>query len=160
MRKKTDVPNATNSNTAVVSNKIISKPSRSKQTAVSSVKKNSTQSHGERETEKGTTFDLVDTAVTGTRDDTSANSSRDRSPTPLESDLLRYLTAHITPMHKQEHSEFYVDVTSFVIGREEYLQGIVRLVQSDCPEVSGDLTCFVQAMQQAFCVVRECANST
>ena len=165
MRKKTDLPSTTVSSTAVVSNKVISKPSRSKSTtATLSAKKKSTQLHSDKQVEKGTTFDLAgDVAVGDTHcnnEDISAGSSRDRSPTPLESDLLRYLTAHITPMHKQEHSEFYVDVTSFVIGREEYLQGIVRLVQSDCPEVSGDLKCFVQAMQQAFCVVSECDKCT
>lgn len=155
MRKKPDTAPSTITTTSVVSNKIISKPPRSKSASAPAAlaKKNVTLS-----TAGGQTAPLAGCAVaTDTHsENVSAGSSRDRSPTPLESDLLRYLTAHITPMHKEENKEFYVDVTSFVIGRDEYLQGIVRLVQSDCPEVSGDLKCFVQAMQQAFCVVSDC----
>jgi hypothetical protein len=43
-----------------------------------------------------------------------------------------------------------VDVTSFVIGREEYLEGVVRLVQSDCPEVTNNMKSFIDAMKDAF----------
>lgn len=83
------------------------------------------------------------------------NGSRERSTSPLESNLLRYLTAHITPP-TEEVSDLCVEVTSFVIGRSEYLQGIVRLVQSDCPEVAHDMEHFMAAMKDAFTEVNNC----
>jgi hypothetical protein len=73
----------------------------------------------------------------------SDEGTRERSTTPIESDLLKYLTAHITPPEAG-------DLTSFVISREEYLQGIVQLVKSDCPEVVDNIDSFMSAMQQAF----------
>ena len=73
----------------------------------------------------------------------SDNGSRGRSITPTESDLLKYLTAHIT-------NPVVDGLTSFVISREEYLKGIVDLVKSDCPEVVHDMECFIGAMQTAF----------
>jgi hypothetical protein len=89
-------------------------------------------------------------------DDESNGGSRGRSVTPSESDLLRYLTAHITPP-TTAHPEtgdmnklFGGELTSFTIGREEYLEGIVRLVKSDCPEVAQDMAFLKNAMQQAF----------
>ena len=84
-----------------------------------------------------------DSGVGGVGDDMSNEGTRERSVTPTESDLLKYLTAHITP---SEPGCF----TSFVISREEYLQGIVQLVKSDCPEVMEDVDCFMLAMQQAY----------
>jgi hypothetical protein len=94
-------------------------------------------------------------------DDDNNGGSRGRSTTPSESDLLRYLTAHITPhthiSHNTPHPEtgdtdnlFGGELTSFTIGREEYLEGIVRLVKSDCPEVVQDMGGFLKAMKQAF----------
>jgi hypothetical protein len=68
---------------------------------------------------------------------------RERSTTPIESDLLKYLTANITPSDPG-------GLTSFVISREEYLRGIVQLVKSDCPEVVDNIDSFTTAMQQAF----------
>jgi hypothetical protein len=164
MRKKTDV--STTGIPAGVSNKTIVKPSRQRSTPVTTVtgKKNSTLTTTVKDAKDGCMLELAggigvrDTGIPNS-EDVSAGSSRDRSPTPLESDLLRYLTAHITPIHKQDICDMYADVTSFVIGRDEYLQGIVRLVQSDCPEVSGDLQCFVTAMQQAFCTVNKYGES-
>jgi hypothetical protein len=79
--------------------------------------------------------------------------TRERSVTPTESDLLKYLTAHITP---SEPGCF----TSFVISREEYLQGIVQLVKSDCPEVMADMDCFMQAMQQAYTYTNDMKNES
>ena len=73
----------------------------------------------------------------------SDESTRERSTTPIESDLLKYLTAHITPPEPG-------GITSFVISREEYLRGIVQLVKSDCPEVVDHIDSFMSAMQQAF----------
>jgi hypothetical protein len=89
-------------------------------------------------------------------DGMSATGSRERSSSPLESDLLRYLTVHIAPptMVESSHRSFaFTDVTSFVIERDEYLEGIVRLIQSDCPEVVCDIQSFTNAMQKAFSVV-------
>jgi hypothetical protein len=88
-------------------------------------------------------------------DDDNNGGSRGRSTTPpSESDLLRYLTAHITPhthiSHNTPHPETGGELTSFTIGREEYLEGIVRLVKSDCPEVVQDMGGFLKAMKQAF----------
>ena len=84
-------------------------------------------------------------------EDTTSNcGSRDRSITPLESDLLRYLTSHISPIDQEDSSDLCFGATSFVIGRDEYLHGIVRLVKSDCPEVTHDIQGFLRAMQQAF----------
>jgi hypothetical protein len=79
----------------------------------------------------------------------SGGPSRERSSSPLESDLLKYLTAHIAPP-SGDYDMFHAVVTSFSIGRNEYLEGIVRLVQSDCPEVACDMQSFVGAMKQAF----------
>jgi hypothetical protein len=90
--------------------------------------------------------DMVDDTV-------SMTDSRDRSTSPVESDLLRYLTAHIMPpctMDCNSIGSSGVDVTSFVIGREEYLEGVVRLVQSDCPEVTNNMKSFIDAMKDAF----------
>jgi hypothetical protein len=79
---------------------------------------------------------------------------RSRSTTPLETDLLRYLTAHIKEPSIQDKGSFCLDVTSFVIEREEYLQGVVRLIQADCPEVVDDLNSFMACMQEAFIHVK------
>jgi 23S rRNA A2030 N6-methylase RlmJ len=71
----------------------------------------------------------------------------------MESDLLRYLTAHISPpcfVDSNAEGSFRGDVTSFVIERGEYLEGIVRLIQSDCPEAVDDMASFVCAIQGAF----------
>jgi hypothetical protein len=150
MRKKTD-KSAIGATTGV-SNKVITKPPRpqTSTTPVAIPRKNQTHptDRSHKDPPDAHTLDNVND------DCVSAATSRDRSPTPLESDLLRYLTAHITPIQKNEYSDFYIGVTSFVIGRDEYLQGIVRLVQSDCPEVAGDMKCFVDAMQQAFVEVK------
>ena len=149
MRKKPD-------STGGVSNKIIAKPSRSKSTTVLIAgRKDSTLSTNPPPIQNDNIIDSTNDIGIHTTDgvnDTSPASSRDRSPTPTESDLLRYLTAHISPINTE--SGFYIDVTSFVIGRDEYLQGIVRLIQSDCPEVSDDMKGFVEAMQQAFVAVK------
>ena len=73
----------------------------------------------------------------------SPSGGREGSTTPVESDLLKYLTAHISPSIPSV-------LTSFVITREEYLQGILELVKSDCPEVMQDLPCFLAEMKNAF----------
>jgi hypothetical protein len=84
-------------------------------------------------------------------DDTGSDEGmRERSTTPIESDLLKYLTANITPSEPG-------DLTSFVISREEYLRGIVQLVKSDCPEVVDNIDSFTTAMQQAF---NDCTKHT
>jgi hypothetical protein len=85
-------------------------------------------------------------------DDVVSNSgSAERSTTPMESELLKYLTAHIKPAVSSGYGSSVGDTfTSFVIGREEYLQGIVRLIHSDCPEVVKNMDLFLGAMQQAF----------
>jgi hypothetical protein len=93
-------------------------------------------------------------------DDNGSNTgSRERSNSPVESDLLRYLTVHIAPpcftdsdaMESTDMKQsFCIDVTSFVIEKDEYLEGVVRLIQSDCPEVVQDMKSFVSAMQKAF----------
>ena len=83
-------------------------------------------------------------AVEDTSDDRCSDTGGvERSVTAVESDLLKYLTAHITP-------PVLGGLTSFVISREEYLQGIVQLVKNDCPEVVQDIDSFMEAMQQAF----------
>jgi hypothetical protein len=82
------------------------------------------------------------------------NSHRSRSTTPLETDLLRYLTAHIKQPSVPNEDSLCLNMTSFVIGRDEYLQGIVRLVQTDCPEVVDDLNSFLLSMKQAFISVK------
>ena len=71
------------------------------------------------------------------------NENRERSVTPTESDLLRYLNVHITPPKID-------NLTSFELSREEYLDGIIELVQSDCPEVVRDMDSFIEAMKKAF----------
>jgi hypothetical protein len=76
--------------------------------------------------------------------------SREASATPVESDLLRYLSAHIAPRADATHAASPDSITSFEIGRDEYLQGVLRLVKSDCPEVMHDMPGFVAAMQNAF----------
>jgi hypothetical protein len=151
MRKKSDI-------VAVVSNKTIAKPTkvRCTNTRDRTTKRTVTaitqqpvfaprsplpMSH---EHAKGNMAGSVLEQTGDTCDDRySDTGSRDRSVTPIESDLLKYLTAHITPPVQG-------GFTSFVISREEYLQGIVELVKSDCPEVVQDMSFFMEAMQQAF----------
>lgn len=89
-------------------------------------------------------------------DSVSVSGSRERSTSPVESDLLRYLTVHIAPpllVASSSKGFLFADVTSFVIERDEYLEGIVRLIQSDCPEVAHDMKSFTDAMQKAFSCV-------
>jgi hypothetical protein len=91
-------------------------------------------------------------------DNMSPTGSRERSGSPVESDLLRYLTVHITPPFLVDSTikgSSCSDVTTFVIERGEYLEGIVRLIQSDCPEVALDVASFTQAMQAAFRTVKD-----
>ena len=103
-----------------------------------------------------------DHAMAGNECLVSNPASRETSTTPVESDLLRYLSAHIAPhaaaagggatsaadMHAA--GPLRGSITSFEIGRDEYLQGVLRLVKADCPEVMHDMPCFVAAMQTAF----------
>jgi hypothetical protein len=96
----------------------------------------------------------------GPGDTASLPASREASTSPIESDLLRYLSAHIlpkqtlaTPSVGGQDSAPGDDVTSFVIGCEEYLQGVIRLVKSDCPEVMLDMATFATAMQHAYAAV-------
>ena len=79
-------------------------------------------------------------------------SSREPSTTPLENDLLRYLTANISvPMQAGVNSASSAsNSTSFDIGANEYLVGIVKLIQNDYPEISKEVNVFLGAMQQAF----------
>ena len=92
------------------------------------------------------------------------DSGTERSPTPLENDLLNYLTVNITPPQpfSTGNGSLQPDdawlVTSFDIGVAEYLQGIVRLVQSDCPEAVHDIRPFLAAMEQAFVEVKALDN--
>jgi len=90
---------------------------------------------------------------TNTEDSLPSNySSREPSSTPIENDLLRYLTAHISPpIQASGHATICSrDLTSFEIGANEYLVGVVRLIKNDCPEISKEINVFLGAMQQAF----------
>ena len=71
------------------------------------------------------------------------NENRGRSVTPTESDFSKYLNVHITPPDIDR-------LTSFEMSREEYLNGIIQLVQSDCPEVVRDMDSFMEAIRKAF----------
>ena len=100
--------------------------------------------------------------LSGTECLASNPTSREASVTPVESDLLRYLSAHIAPQAAAAHTHEEVSpdsITRFEIGRDEYLQGVLRLVQSDCPEVMHDMPCFVAAMQTAFAHVHSESRS-
>ena len=100
--------------------------------------------------------------------DSFGGSNRDsgieRSPTPLENDLLQYLTLHIAPPQpcSAGNGSLQPDnswlMTSFDISVNEYLQGIVRLIQSDCPEAVHDIKPFIAAMEQAFVEVNALDN--
>jgi hypothetical protein len=164
MRKKTD--NVSNSLTGRVSKKIIAKGSRVSShdtTANISIVNNMTESDNKTSATLQSTPQSKKTMMTqgadgrtgrAINDDVISNSgSRDRSTTPLESDLLRYLTAHISPLGADGFHDLYIGGTNFAIGRDEYLQGIVRLVKSDCPEVTDDVQSFLEAMKQAFSTV-------
>ena len=152
MRKKTDA-------VSVVSNKVITKVKRIANTRDKTTKNTSTLTQSDACTissQSGTPHTASQCGALGVNghvltnagenmgDDMGSDTgSRERSATPTESDLLKYLTSHIT--------NAVVDgVTSFVISREEYLKGIVDLVKSDCPEVVHDMDCFLTAMQAAF----------
>ena len=89
--------------------------------------------------DQDTTSSNGDVRDDGCRD----NENRERSVTPTESDLLRYLNVHITPPKID-------NLTSFELSRDEYLDGILKLVQSDCPEVVRDMDSFIEAMKKAF----------
>jgi hypothetical protein len=166
MRKKPDtLPVVTN--TPVVK-KIISKRPRPNTANVRERPSKHTTTHSQQladtpfpPTDSGGSHDDLtgtippDSGVGGLGDDMSneGGGTRERSVTPTESDLLKYLTAHITP---SEPGCF----TSFVISREEYLQGIVQLVKSDCPEVMADMDCFMHAMQQAYTYTNNMKNES
>jgi hypothetical protein len=68
--------------------------------------------------------------------------SSERTP-PCECDILRYLSTNIRPPD-------VIQVTSFVIGVDEYLQGVVQLIQRDCPEMAPGVHVFTAAIQKAF----------
>jgi hypothetical protein len=92
-------------------------------------------------------------------ENSTSDNSTGRSPTPLENDLLQYLTIHITPPLPENGDPGAVSdrswlVTSFDIGATEYLQGVVRQIQRDCPEVVQDLQQFLHVMEQAFVDVK------
>ena len=161
MRKKT----ATVSTSATVSttNKLIAKPSRTSKSSTRPITNGSTnhvpKEHEQCDIQHG--IPLVGATSPTKRpeshglgsfdEDVISNSgSRDRSTTPLESGFLRYLTAHISPPNVDDANDLCVAVTTFVIGRDEYLQGIVRLVKRDCPEVAHDMQGFLDAMKHAF----------
>ena len=100
--------------------------------------------------------------MSGTECLASNPTSREASATPVESDLLRYLSAHIAPQvaAAHTHGEASPDgITCFEIGRDEYLQGVLRLVKSDCPEVMHNMPSFVAAMQNAFAHVHNESRS-
>jgi hypothetical protein len=160
MRKKPTRPTAS-TNTAV-SNKTITKTPR----PATAVHPDTNKQHQQQQKSAGGDQHHASVAASNTLPlalhggcATDGNASYDASParsvSPLESDLLRYLTAHIMPPDNHESSDFCVEVTNFVIGRSEYLQGIVRLVQSDCPEVANNLQHFMASMEDAFAQVSE-----
>jgi hypothetical protein len=150
MRKKTDA-------VSVVSNKLITKVKRIANTRDKTTKNTSTLAQSDAcsmPSQSG--ISVSQCGVLGVNEHVSTNArenmgddmgsdtaSRERSVTPTESDLLKYLTSHIT-------NPVVDELTSFVISREEYLKGIVDLVMSDCPEVVHDMDCFMTAMQAAF----------
>jgi hypothetical protein len=96
----------------------------------------------------------------GSLSGSNKDSGTERSPTPLENDLLQYLTLHIAPPPPCSTENGYLQpdnswlMTSFDIGVNEYLQGIVRLIQSDCPEAVQDIKPFMAAMRKAFVEVK------
>jgi hypothetical protein len=157
MRKKADTATGTASSPCV-SNKVITKRPRTSvpaQTAQGGVAGHNppTPTIGECTPNADSTDRLGSHMDTVIDDSTSAAGSRERSSSPMESDLLRYLTAHISPpcfVDSNAEGSFRGDVTSFVIERGEYLEGIVRLIQSDCPEAVDDMASFVCAIQGAF----------
>ena len=138
MRKKTDPE-------TLVIKKKIAKSSKSNNTKVRQAKRQ----HGNTAaTTASPPAQRRDHDVTNSRDcmgdeECGNSETRGRSVTPIESDLLKYLNVHIMPPDIDK-------LTSFEIGREEYLQGIIQLVQSDCPEVVRDMDSFLAAMQKAF----------
>jgi hypothetical protein len=77
--------------------------------------------------------------------ETNSASGTERSTSPTESDLLLYLTAHITP----PKNEIY-GYTVFSIDTAEYLRGVVRLIHSDCPEIGIGIDSFLSSMARAF----------
>jgi hypothetical protein len=83
---------------------------------------------------------------------------RSRSTTPQETDLLRYLTAHIKQPDVPPGGSLCLDITSFVIGRDEYLQGIIKLIQADCPEVVDSEDSFMVCIREAFLNVKRIAG--
>ena len=97
---------------------------------------------------------------TGSLSASNRDSGTERSPTPLENDLLQYLTLHISPPTSVSIGNAFPQpdnpwlLTSFDIGVTEYLQGIVRLIKSDCPEAVHDIRPFLSAMEQAFVEVK------
>jgi hypothetical protein len=157
MRKKADTATGTAS-PPCVSNKVITKKPRTSvpvQTTRGGVAGNKapTPTTGACTSTTDSQDRLGSHMDTTIDDNTSAAGSRERSISPMESDLLRYLTAHISPpcfVDSNAGGSFCGDVTSFVIERGEYLEGIVRLIQSDCPEVVDDMASFVCAIEQAF----------
>ena len=92
------------------------------------------------------------------------DSGTERSPTPLENGLLQYLTLNINPSQSFSTGGGSLQpddswlITSFDISVTEYLQGIVRLVQSDCPEAVHDIKPFLSAMEKAFVDVKALDN--
>jgi len=137
MRKKTDPE-------TLVLKKKISKSSKSSNIKVRQTKRPPTNT--DPRTEPASPIQKVDRSVGYAREDTCDEECievRERSVTPVQSDLLKYLNVHITPPE-------IGNLTSFKLSREEYLDGIIKLVQSDCPEVVSDMGSFMEAMQNAF----------
>jgi len=103
---------------------------------------------------------VVSTEGVGILSASNRDSGTERSPTPLENDLVQYLTLHIAPPTSVSigNAPLQPDnpwlLTSFDIEVTEYLQGIVRLIQSDCPEAVHDIRPFMSAMEQAFIEVK------
>ena len=100
----------------------------------------------------------IESVAIGEENSTSDNSAG-RSPTPLENDLLQYLTIHLTPPLPENGDPGAISdrswlVTSFDISATEYIQGVVRQIQRDCPEVIQDLQQFLRVMEQAFVDVK------
>jgi hypothetical protein len=161
MRKKSDATSV--SNTSGIAKKTAAKPRTSALAnngpAHNATKKSNADAQSPWKQDVEVTFDEIHTIdspankiVDAHNSPQSNYSSRETSSTPLENDLLRYLTAHISAPTQTSDlaTSSSSDSTSFEIGANEYLVGVVRLIQNDYPEISKEINVFLGAMQQAF----------
>ena len=160
MRKKNQAMPSTSSSQAPPQ-KAITKPSR---IGGRSTTKRCTPTVCEIEAEGvGSVLTMGTGSVALTDESSTSDNSAKRSPTPLENDLLQYLTMHLTPPGPENGDPWVISdnswfATSFDISTTEYLQGVVRQIQRDCPEAAQDSQHFLHMMEQAFVDVKAIDN--